>query len=399
MARISIKKNFVDGEKLFAQQLNNNFETIEKGINDGNKIVWQDGTEVKFKRYMTNDIDSLPILDGSIIYDTEKGRHYIDYAGKRIQVGSAGKEVVVQEEQPTEEDNKLWIDSDIVNTMGTEISDAASDSRVIGYSANYLNDRIVKVSAIKPTSDEKVWIQKGKNLYNKKEDTIGYLNEDGSIYTESTYRTSAYISISPNTTYFKTATESVRAKYYDKNKKPLTDSYNDLGGSGAFAFTTPSDAYYLRVSMLETYSDTLQIEIGDVATDYEEYIPVKIYTKNDNGGYEEIYNEEIYKEHYSTEEQVIGTWLGKPLYRKVITGYNITDAQNQTIGVPANIETLVNLTGFAKWSNNFYDIKSAGYIFVLSTSANVITMSRTNWVTGLQGYVGTFIVEYTKTTD
>ena len=96
MARISIKKNFVDGDKLFAQQLNNNFETIEKAVNDGNKIVWQDGTEVTFKRYVTSDIDSLPISDGAIIYDTEKGRHYIDYQGKRIQVGSAGKEVVIK---------------------------------------------------------------------------------------------------------------------------------------------------------------------------------------------------------------------------------------------------------------------------------------------------------------
>ena len=143
MARISIKKNFIDGEKLFAQQLNNNFKTIEEAVNDGNKIVWQDGTEVKFKRYFTNDIDSLPIIDGSIIYDTEKGRQYIDYKGQRVQVGSAGKEVLVQEEQPTEEDNKIWIESDIVNSMGTEISDNFSDSRLMGYSAYYLNDKII----------------------------------------------------------------------------------------------------------------------------------------------------------------------------------------------------------------------------------------------------------------
>ena len=142
MARISIKKNFVDGDKLFAQQLNNNFETIEKAVNDGNKIVWQDGTEVTFKRYVTSDIDSLPISDGAIIYDTEKGRHYIDYLGRRIQVGSAGKEVVIQEEQPTEEDNKLWIDSDIVNTIGTEIVNEHTESETLGYSANYLNKLI-----------------------------------------------------------------------------------------------------------------------------------------------------------------------------------------------------------------------------------------------------------------
>ena len=167
MARISIKKNFVDGDKLFAQQLNNNFETIEKAVNDGNKIVWQDGTEVTFKRYVTSDIDSLPISDGAIIYDTEKGRHYIDYQGKRIQVGSAGKEVVIQEEQPTEEDNKLWIDSDIVNTIGTEIVNEHTESETLGYSANYLN---AKFSSLENYLTEEqiigTWID-GKPLYRK----------------------------------------------------------------------------------------------------------------------------------------------------------------------------------------------------------------------------------------
>jgi hypothetical protein len=158
MANIVIKKNFIDGDKLFAQQLNNNFETIEKGINDGNKIVWQDGTEVKFKRYVTDDIDSLPILDGSIIYDTEKGRHYIDYQGKRVQVGSAGKEVLVQEEQPTEEDNKIWIDSDTVNTMGTEITNEHSESEIMGYSANYLNGKTIVESG---SSDNGTYVKFG----------------------------------------------------------------------------------------------------------------------------------------------------------------------------------------------------------------------------------------------
>lgn len=174
MANINIKKNFVDGDKLFAQQLNNNFETIEKGINDGNKIVWQDGTEVKFKRYVTDDIENLPILDGSIIYDTEKGRHYIDYQGKRVQVGSAGKEVLVQEEQPTEEDNKIWIDSDTVNTMGTEITNEHSESEIMGYSAKYLNDRLLKVDSEKPETREEVWIDNVKKRIHVQNANGGY---------------------------------------------------------------------------------------------------------------------------------------------------------------------------------------------------------------------------------
>ena len=163
MANIVIKKNFVDGDKLFAQQLNNNFETIEKGINDGNKIVWQDGTEVKFKRYVTNDIDSLPILDGSIIYDTEKGRHYIDYQGKRVQVGSAGKEVLVQEEQPTEEDNKIWIDSDFVNTMGTEVVNSLDGNETnMAPSVNAIN-KLITYSE----EEQIIGTYLGKPLYRK----------------------------------------------------------------------------------------------------------------------------------------------------------------------------------------------------------------------------------------
>lgn len=145
MAKINIKTNFVDGEKLFAQQLNNNFKAIQEGMNSDNKIIWQDGEEVLFKRYATNDIESLPILDGSIIYDVDKGRHYIDYNGARIQVGSAGKEVLVQDNEPTEEDNKLWIDSDFVNTMGTEVVDSLDGNETnMSPSVRAVKENIVK---------------------------------------------------------------------------------------------------------------------------------------------------------------------------------------------------------------------------------------------------------------
>lgn len=164
MANINIKTNFVDGEKLFAQQLNNNFKTIQEGMNADNKIIWQDGEEVLFKRYVTNDIESLPILDGSIIYDVEKGRHYIDYNGARIQVGSAGKEVLVQDNEPTEEDNKIWIDTDFVNTMGTEVVDSLD-----GDETNMAPSvRAVKKGLLDSYSEEEqvigTWID-GKPLY------------------------------------------------------------------------------------------------------------------------------------------------------------------------------------------------------------------------------------------
>lgn len=151
MAKISIKTDFADGDKLFAQQLNLNFKTIEAAFDSSNKIVWEDtteeGTEVKFKRYITTDIDSLPIEDGAVIYDVTKGRHYIDYLGERIQVGSAGNEIVISETEPTHEDTKLWInpeDDDILN-VGTEVTnDLASNSTTKAPSCKAVNDAIEK---------------------------------------------------------------------------------------------------------------------------------------------------------------------------------------------------------------------------------------------------------------
>lgn len=152
MAKISIKTDFADGDKLFAQQLNLNFKTIEAAFDSSNKIVWDDtteeGTEVKFKRYITTDIDSLPIEDGAVIYDVTKGRHYIDYLGERIQVGSAGNEIVISETEPTHEDTKLWINpKEIVHgdfsegTSSISVLNSYSESTSNPYSANFVNQR------------------------------------------------------------------------------------------------------------------------------------------------------------------------------------------------------------------------------------------------------------------
>lgn len=167
MANINIKTNFVDGEKLFAQQLNNNFRTIQEGMNADNKIIWQDGEEVLFKRYITNDIENLPIVDGAIIYDIEKGRHYIDYNGKRIQVGSSGKEVLVQDTQPIEEDNKIWIESDFVNNMGTEVVDSLDgDETNMSPSVRAVKKSLLDTYSTEEVKTNKVWID-GKQIYRK----------------------------------------------------------------------------------------------------------------------------------------------------------------------------------------------------------------------------------------
>jgi hypothetical protein len=276
----------------------------------------------------------------------------------------------------------------IVSFEGDEIPEGYEE--VVGEEAR------VVISSTEPTTGEEVWIQKGKNLFNKNSVVVGYLNEDGSIDIENAYRTSAFITVIPNTTYYKTKTDSVRSKFYDKNKKPLTNNYNDLGGSGNFAFTTPENAYYLRVSLTIENLDTLQIEQGDTATSYEPFTR-KIYTKNDNGVYEEFYNE-TNREVYSTSEQRIGTWIdGKPLYRKTIK-YTTPNTSEYVVVADVgqcNVKHFYGQCDFGQ--GNIYPIPyGEGAYFNVVKYLNEWIFASTN---GFEDKKCELTIEYTKTTD
>ena len=124
-----------------------------------------------------------------------------------------------------------------------------------------------------------------------------------------------------------------------------------------------------------------------------------IYVRNSNGVYEEFIKKS--EEVYSSEETVIGTWLGKPLYRKTI---NVGTLPNNTVLRVAhniiNYDRFVNIIGSAKSST-----QSLSFPFVGSNLSNNIAIQITTdnivIITGsdrsaFNGYV---TLEYTKTTD
>ena len=118
----------------------------------------------------------------------------------------------------------------------------------------------------------------GKNLFNKDNISLGYVNADGTLSSDNVYKTSDFISIQPNTAYYKTNTASPRTKYYDSNKQPLnTTTYQDISiGGSAGTFTTPNNARYLRFSFPSTGSaavdvNSIMINEGSTAAPYEPY--------------------------------------------------------------------------------------------------------------------------------
>lgn len=111
---------------------------------------------------------------------------------------------------------------------------------------------------------------------------------------------------------------------------------------------------------------------------------------------------EMTKDIYSTDEQVIGTWIdGKPLYMKVVNLGNLPDTSSKF--VPHNISDIgeVIISGFGDSGTTkiplpFANPQGAQYsVQIACNLTDIIVDTKNNYST----YTGYAILKYTKTTD
>ena len=137
----------------------------------------------------------------------------------------------------------------------------------------------------------------------------------------------------------------------------------------------------------------------------------KIYIKNDNGGYDEFYDEDSLLDIYTTDERVVGRWIdGRPIYKKVVVYHN-----SETIGVKNGTTTILiphEITNLGLVVNNKI-LNRDNYIVPLTTGDNNGTFQNTTGIyqvssTNIQLRITNdtwsptnwfFILKYTKTTD
>ena len=100
--------------------------------------------------------------------------------------------------------------------------------------------------------------------------------------------------------------------------------------------------------------------------------------------------------HYSTTEQVIGTWVnGKPLYQiSYPMTINISCGQTVTIATLVDCEDIVYFDGWIKESNIFYGLNDRITRLTVNASGQLQFNSGSSW--NGSGYV---TIRYTKTTD
>jgi hypothetical protein len=142
----------------------------------------------------------------------------------------------------------------------------------------------------------------------------------------------------------------------------------------------------------------------DSATNAPSINAVKDYVAN-NGGSGGGSSEEI----YSTEETVIGTWLGKPLYRKAYNFTTSSSALNMQIKIDNIDYDYITMTDKSVILDNVGNSKSMPMNYVTSTTficrANVQYTSVAGWFvyfvypSDVKNKKGIVVVEYTKTTD
>ena len=171
----------------------------------------------------------------------------------------------------------------IVSFDGDEIPEGYEE--VIGEEAR------VVISPTEPTTGEEVWIQKSKNLFdiNTMVEFIGHYMvwDKGTHITPAENYNGIKFYVKPNTQYsFSTDGSSwTSLSYFDKNFAYISGEafINET------TFVTPDNCYCVTLAVQNNYT-WIQVEEGETATSYEPYTDKKIYTKNDDGTYEEFYD-------------------------------------------------------------------------------------------------------------
>ena len=106
MANVSLKTDFKNGEKLYDEQLNNNFKAIVAALKELNTISWADTPELlTIFRGTEEEVAARPIIDGQLLCDLTNGVMYADFNGERIftggKVGPQGEQGIQGEKGDT----------------------------------------------------------------------------------------------------------------------------------------------------------------------------------------------------------------------------------------------------------------------------------------------------------
>ena len=210
------------------------------------------------------------------------------------------------------------------------------------------------VSPTEPTGNNKnkVWVKKGKNLFDRNSATFGYFNAaSGQLTTGDANWKYCWIKVEPSTAYVvsgvTTTQSSIGIAEFNANGGVVPNSgFNYHNGT----FTTKATTAYLGACCRIGEVNTFQIEQGTTATAYEAYVEPQIYIKNNNNVYEEFNQDEVFVSSNEPAGSNAKVWFkkGKNLFNAYKYSY-ITRDNNETYQI--NGANSISVSGTNKtWS-------------------------------------------------
>lgn len=350
--------NWVNDEtELSAENFNHMEEGIAKASNIELIAVTSEApTEYKLGDKYYNTTDDLiytcistgwdngeePLVGPFYVVLKDQSSYYYD-GETMVSVGGGTEDILIQDEEPTTDDWKLWIDTgEIIPT-----------------------DQEIYIGSEEPDQDYKMWLKKSRNLFNKSTITIGKrFGSDGGIIDDPTAFTSAYIEVKPNTTYSMNYDITYISRYceYDRNK-----NFISVHSSGK-TFTTTSNTKYIMIAQDLTTLESIMVNEGNEPLPYEPYKYNEILIKD----------EEEYKKYTDTlsiglDSNNAGLYVA--ISDNIFNKNNSVD--NRYVWVQDNAEQITSNANY--WSTGKMQVKpNTAYYYNNSNVANYVVYYNVN---------------------
>lgn len=170
-------------------------------------------------------------------------------------------------------------------------------------------------------------------------------------------------------------------------------------------FNSNIDNTYGSDMSIEVDKTDILISVGSDRSSMNADITIQYTKTTDTPGSGKWTTAGVVAHHYSTEEQIVGTWIdGKPLYQKTINmgTFQTTTSETLTQNIPSDCETIIKFEGFL---TNTDDSRQRPLPFSDSTANNNIRVDRNESSIRVIGYgdwknySAYLTIQYTKTTD
>lgn len=215
----------------------------------------------------------------------------------------------------------------------------------------------VVISSTEPTTGEEVWLQKGKNLFDKNNVNGLWLNMQGNFTTYGKshiekYDCKAGDEFTIKATFSDTSSDNiVLMAFFDNSGNLLERTANNT--TYIISKEAPANTAYMYAGHYINIPNTIQLEQGSTATSYEAYIDKKIYTKNDNGVYEKFYDENN-ANNANCSNSIVMQNINFQSVGTSVTSYNLTNLTgNKELYIQKdNSKVLVFVTVGGLYNNN-----------------------------------------------